>query len=399
MPRGRSGPSAEVRAFRRWVSEETVRQLRGDEPTRYPIAQGNDERDWLWEHAPCGYAHATPDGRLVHVNNTLLNWLGLDASNAYELSFADLLDDVSRDALFSELRPALRSSGRIEDAKVTLMCADGAQLAARVSALFERDEKGEPAGIRAVIDVESRPPPQSDARELELLQALQRTLIPAVPPAVPGLEVAVRYHPAVGEVGGDFFDIFEVVEDDWCVVLGDVSGKGIEAGIVTAEARHTVRSAALREPTPRGLLGALNRALYAEEQTRFCTVALARLQLSHDACVATISVGGHPFPLLVRHGTVTPMGRAGSLLGAFDEVAFHDVSIRLASGDSLVLYTDGVTEARDEFGQFFGEERMHAAIVTGGPSADEIADSVVESVLEFRTGSADDIALVVIRRP
>jgi sigma-B regulation protein RsbU (phosphoserine phosphatase) len=155
----------------------------------------------------------------------------------------------------------------------------------------------------------------------------------------------------------------------------------------------------LRERTPSGLLRALNTALLQDDHSRFCTVALARLQLGHDAPVVTISSGGHPFPLLLRHGTVTPLGHAGSLLGSFEDVEFHDVSIRLASGDALVLYTDGVTEARDEFGQFFGEARTHAAIVTAGPSADEIADCVMESVVEFRTGSADDIALVVIRRP
>lgn len=240
-------------------------------------------------------------------------------------------------------------------------------------------------------------PPSQHADEL--LHALQQTLIPAEPPAVPGLDVAAAYHPAQGEVGGDFYDVFEVAADDWCVVLGDVSGKGVDAAIVTSAARHAVRSAALREPIPSGLMTALNRALVAQDSSRFCTVVLARLQMSGDSWVATFTTGGHPFPLLARHGTVTKMGRPGSLLGVFDDVSFYDVSIRLAVGDALVLFTDGIIEARNASGELFGDERLHEAIIAAPPSAQGIVDTVLDRVLSYQAGrSSDDIAVVVIRR-
>ncbi|MEY2469791.1 MAG: phosphoserine phosphatase RsbU/P, partial [Actinomycetota bacterium] len=226
------------------------------------------------------------------------------------------------------------------------------------------------------------------------------TLIPPAPPSVPGLDVAAAYHPAQGEVGGDFYDVFEVADGDWCIVIGDVSGKGTGAAIVTSAARHAVRSSALREPVPSGLLTALNAVLVAHTTSRFCTVALLRLQRANDAWVATMTSGGHPYPLLVRQGTATRMGKPGSLLGMFDDVTFHDVSIKLAVGDALVIYTDGVIEARNGDGELFGEDRLHDAIVGASGSAQAILDAVVTRVLEFQGDRpSDDIALVVIRRP
>lgn len=411
-PSGRTSPSDEVIRFRNWVSEETIRQSKGEPPTRYPRAnEAALNRDWLWEHAPCGYACAAPDGRLTHVNATLRDWLGLDPM-AEPTDFVDLLDSKSRALLLESFRPELRGEGRVENARMTLLRSDGTPLDVLVNAVYEHDAAGHPSGIRAVVDLASRPTHgeelvlaeqragRSETRALELLQALQRTLIPAAPPSVRALDVATAYQPALGEVGGDFYDFFEVTPDDWCVVIGDVSGKGIEAGIVTAEARHAVRASALHARMPSELLDSLNSALLKQGNTRFCTAALARLQRVSDSWTVTLSTGGHPYPLLVRHGTVTDMGRPGSLLGVFEDVSFDDVSIKLARGDALVFYTDGVIEARDHNGEFFGDERMHAALVGAPPSAEAIADAVVDAVNSFQApGGADDVALVVIRRP
>lgn len=411
-PTGRTSPTDEVIRFRNWVSEETMRQSKGQPPTRYPRTdEAAVNRDWLWEHAPCGYACAAPDGRLTHVNATLRDWLGLDPM-AQPTDFVDLLDEASQALLVDIVRPELRGEGRIENTPMTLLRSDGSRLQVVVSAVYEHDAEGRPSGIRAVVDLAARPTHneelmlaeqragRSETRALELLQALQRTLIPAAPPSVRALDVATSYQPAIGEVGGDFYDVFEVTPDDWCLVIGDVSGKGIEAGIVTAEARHAVRASALHARTPSELLTSLNKALLKQGNTRFCTAALARLQHISDSWIVTLSTGGHPFPLLLRHGTVTRMGKPGSLLGVFDDVSFDDVSIKLASGDALVFYTDGVVEARDESGEFFGDDRMHAALVTAPASAEAIAHAVVDAVNTFQApGGADDVALVVIRRP
>lgn len=239
---------------------------------------------------------------------------------------------------------------------------------------------------------------ESEAQTAALIHALQQTLIPPTPPHVPGLDVAAVYRPALGEVGGDFYDVFEVAAGDWCIVIGDVSGKGTDAAIVTSTARHVVRSAALRHPEPRDLLHVLNTALLEHPTQRFCTVAVVRLRQIDGSWVAAMSSGGHPFPILTRQGSATKLGKPGSLVGLFAEVEFHDVSIKLAKGDSLVLYTDGIIEGRNHAGEFYGEERLHEALTRPEKSAEEVAGHAVDDALAFQASDArDDIAVVVIR--
>lgn len=400
-PRGAPGPSPEVLALRAWLRDEAWRQRQGQPPTPFPSDATIDPATWLWDQAPCGYATLTPEGCIGHANTTLLGWLGREADEIVGRFVTELLDAESRPAFTDKVLPTLRSAGHIQDVELILTRADGSPLDTQMSAVLERDGTGTPLAIRAVLDAAERR--NADGRGGEraqaLVRALQQTLIPPAPPAVPGLDVATAYHPGQGEVGGDFYDVFEVADGDWCVVLGDVSGKGVEAAILTSTARHAVRSAALREPAPSGLMRVLNDALLAKASSRFCTVALLRLQLTHGSWVATLTSGGHPFPLLVRHGAVTKMGRPGSLLGVFKDVAFHDVSIKLAAGDALVLYTDGITEARNEAGEFFGDQPMVDAIVGAAHSAQAMVDAVVSRVLDFQAGPSDDIALVVVRRP
>ena len=375
-PVRREAPSDEVVEFRRWLLNETRRQRNGEAPRRFgESGPPPDPFDWLLESASVGYAAVSADGTLHSINRALVSYLGLEYDPTGR-PFVELLAERSRDAF----DPLYEGEVALHFAKDTSpLVAQGRM----------RSEAGR---ARIVIELPSQ---HAEA----LLHALQQTLIPPAPPSVPGLDVAAVYQPAQGEVGGDFYDVFEVAADDWCVVLGDVSGKGVDAAIVTAAARHAVRSSALREPVPSGLMTALNRALVAQNSSRFCTVVLARLQRSSDSWVAMLTTGGHPFPLLVRHGTTTKMGRPGSLLGVFPDVNFYDVSIRLSVGDALVLFTDGIIEARNAEGELFGDERLHDAIISAPPSAQGIVDTVLDHVLGFQSGkAADDIAVVVIRR-
>lgn len=372
---GRTPPSAEVVEFRQWLVDETERQRAGAEPSRFrsvPVVV--DGVAWLLESASVGYVSVTPDGKVVAVNRALVEFLGRDVQPGQPL--VEHLAAPARegfDALWNG------------DCRLHFATASG-------SVTVQGRATNEGGITRIVVELPSQ---HAD----ELIHALQQTLIPPQPPSVPGLDVVAAYHPAQGEVGGDFYDVFEVAADDWCVVLGDVSGKGVDAAIVTSAARHAVRSAALREPVPSGLMTALNRALVAQNSSRFCTVVLARLQRQSESWVATFTTGGHPFPLLVRHGMATRMGKAGSLLGVFDDVGFFDVSIKLAVGDALVLFTDGIVEARNDAGELFGDDRLHEAVVSAPPTAQGIVDTVLEKVLAFQSGHAsDDIALVVIRR-
>jgi sigma-B regulation protein RsbU (phosphoserine phosphatase) len=227
-------------------------------------------------------------------------------------------------------------------------------------------------------------------------------LIPPVPPAIPHLDVAAGYRPAGAgdEVGGDFYDVFQVGDDDWVVVLGDVCGKGVDAAVVTAVARYTLRAAAVGTSGPAQALETLNEVLLRHETERFATVAMLRLRRIDGSWGATFASAGHPLPLLLRDGAAPePFGVAGSLAGVFRDADFHDADLVLSPGDALVIYTDGVTEGR-RGDEFFGERRLVETVATHAGSAGALAASLVDAVVAFQDGDTrDDVAVVAVRVP
>ena len=182
-----------------------------------------------------------------------------------------------------------------------------------------------------------------------IARTLQEGLLPDRLPALAGLEFAARFRPA-GDgsvIGGDFYDVLPR-PDGVDLVIGDVTGKGARAAALTGLVRHTVRTAARYEATPSGVLDVVNRTLVAErgESGRYCTVAFCRLDFNGHAR-ATLCCAGHPMPMVMRAGgTVERVGRPGSVLGWVEDPKLLDVEFELDGGESLVLYTDGVTEAR-----------------------------------------------------
>lgn len=226
---------------------------------------------------------------------------------------------------------------------------------------------------------------------------------PPVPTEIPGLEVAMACHAAgSGEVSGDFYDVFQIGPGDWMVAIGDVSGKGFDAAVLTVLVRDTIREAALRNPQPSLVLGSLNHWLLRRPTTRFCTAALLRLRRAGDCWKATLSVGGHPLPLMLEDGASDnpiAIGRPGTLIGAVQVAEYHDRDVLLAPGAQIVLYTDGVCEARREK-EFYGEDRLRALLVSRADSAATTTDAVLDDVLTFQSGQPrDDIAVVVLRVP
>jgi sigma-B regulation protein RsbU (phosphoserine phosphatase) len=217
------------------------------------------------------------------------------------------------------------------------------------------------------------------------------------------MRVAVRYRAAgeLNEVGGDFYDVFETIDARFAVAVGDVCGKGAKAAAITSLARHTLRAAAMHERLPSEALLMLNEALRRQElDTDFCTVAYAQLRPTPSGEVALLLAnGGHPPPLLLRAtGDVGPVGRPGTLLGVVPDPRLSDTALTLAPGDSLVLYTDGVTEARTSDGMF-GSERLEELVRScAGMRAAAIADVIERTVMDEQNGEArDDIAVLVLR--
>jgi serine phosphatase RsbU (regulator of sigma subunit) len=234
-----------------------------------------------------------------------------------------------------------------------------------------------------------------------IAQTLQRSLLPARTPAIPGVSVATRYQ-AVGrgnEVGGDFYDIWEIPGDGFGVAIGDVCGKGPAAAALTSLMRHTVRTASLHEPTPTRVLRVLNDGILRRvDADRFCTVLYAHIVPVDGGHRLRMSAGGHPLPYVIRRdGSVEQVGRPGLLLGVFPQIEVYDCDYTIAPGETVVMFTDGVTEHRGDDGMF-GEERLIDVLRRSrSGSAAQIADAIGEAVSGYSERPLlDDIAIVVL---
>ncbi|HEX2088255.1 MAG TPA: SpoIIE family protein phosphatase [Solirubrobacteraceae bacterium] len=242
---------------------------------------------------------------------------------------------------------------------------------------------------------------EADEQRTRLLETLQQTLLPPHLPSVPRLELGAAYRAGSEgvQVGGDFFDVFELEAGRWALVLGDVSGKGVEAAVQTASLRHATRAAGVRHRAPRDVVSALNDAMLRDtERGAFCTAIYATLDLEGDHVRVCLASAGHPLPLLVGDGEVRPVGRPGTLLGAFPATAAHQDEVALLPGQLLVLYTDGVTEARTPAG-LFGFDRLAAVLSDRrGTGAPEIAARIERAVIEATEGQVtDDLAVLAVR--
>ena len=180
--------------------------------------------------------------------------------------------------------------------------------------------------------------------------ALQETLLPPLLPFVSGVDLAARYRATTPEVsvGGDFYDVFRV-GDRWAAVIGDVCGTGPEAAAVTGIARYTVRALAGSTSSPGATLLALNDALLQQRsERRFLTALHLLFSVVDTASTSTSPAAGHPPPVLLRaDGSASLLDEPkGMLLGVFDDADVDDGTVHLDPGDSLVLFTDGVVEAR-----------------------------------------------------
>ncbi|WP_405651179.1 PP2C family protein-serine/threonine phosphatase [Streptomyces sp. RK9] len=228
------------------------------------------------------------------------------------------------------------------------------------------------------------------------------------PRRVDGVEYAVGHRPADGElgVGGDFVDISTAAEagGETHVVLGDVCGKGLEAAALTGRIRTTLRALHLLEPDHQRLLRALNAALLGADHSRFATLVLASVRRRGSAVTLRLTSAGHPPPLIVRRtGDVLAAPTHGTLIGALPEVFTRTYETTLRPGESCLLYSDGVTEAKGGplGADRFGEERLRAALAEcAGHPPEAVAERVQMLVADWLGGRRhDDIGLVVIAVP
>jgi serine phosphatase RsbU (regulator of sigma subunit)/anti-sigma regulatory factor (Ser/Thr protein kinase) len=237
------------------------------------------------------------------------------------------------------------------------------------------------------------------------VNALQTVLLPLALPDIDGVELAARYHSASPNVsvGGDFYDAVPLSDGSVVLTIGDVCGKGAEAASITGTSRDLLRMLVQDGLDLAAALRRLNRALAEHPSgSRFCTIALTRLERAGDELNIRICLAGHPEPVLLRaDGTTELVGVPGDLLGVLDddELTLTEVEVSFAVGDALVLYTDGVTERRDGvrmFGQYGVQTTLTAS---AGADAETLAANVERAAESFVDSELrDDLAILVIRR-
>ena len=300
---------------------------------------------------------------------------------------------LERTGAHSAIVAPIASRGRSLGAMTVVRFGDGRRYDTEDVALLE--ELGRRMG--AWLDTA-----QLYAERSYIAKTLQESLLPAQLPQIPGLTTAARFRAsgAGNEVGGDFYDLFQATGGNWSVVVGDVCGKGPDAAAVTALARYTLRADAMTDPRPSAGLRILNEALLRQrDDLRFATVVYVSVAPGNGGMHVDIASAGHPLPLVLRaDGTVEPVGKEGTLVGVVPDPDVRDAGAQLGKGDSLVLYTDGVTEARDDTG-ILGERRLRDILGScAGMDADAIATAIETAAVDMQPGGTrDDIAVVVLK--
>ncbi len=240
-------------------------------------------------------------------------------------------------------------------------------------------------------------------REVEIAQQVQQNLLPRAPASIPGLDCAAACRPA-RYVGGDYYDFIRRGESSVGLALGDISGKGVSAALLMASLQATLREQAeTHGDRVSAIMAGVNRRLCdSAGEGRFATLFYGVLDAGARALV--YANAGHNPPMLLRWTVgateVLRLPATGTIVGVFPEQRYGQRELALRQGDVLVLFSDGVTEAVNEAGEFFEEERLQELLVSmPGRPASEIRDRVLEEVARF-SGSApqaDDITLVVAR--
>ncbi|HEX5590305.1 MAG TPA: PP2C family protein-serine/threonine phosphatase [Candidatus Limnocylindrales bacterium] len=291
--------------------------------------------------------------------------------------------------------PARTHAVRLDDRVVGAVVGSDA-LTAELLALVARSLELILAGGRDLADA------ARVAQELAIGRRIQVALLPRRFPEVEGWTFAAEYEPA-REVGGDLFDAFRLRDrsDSVCLVVADVTGKGIPAALLMADVRALLHAAADNAVGPADALGRVNAILVQERVTSlFVTAALVMIDVGTGH--VRYASAGHEPPFVARcTGRIDRLDAAGPLLGAFGDAAFEDREDVLQPGDALVLYTDGITETRDERRRFYGEDRLldQLGLACGMPAA-TIVRAVTDDLRGFRGDAEafDDLTLLVVER-
>jgi sigma-B regulation protein RsbU (phosphoserine phosphatase) len=230
-------------------------------------------------------------------------------------------------------------------------------------------------------------------RELELARQMQLAIMPGAFPASDDFHVAARYVPMTS-VAGDLYDFLPAGERQAGLFIADVSGHGVPAALIASMVKMAAASQRKHAAHPAQLLSGMNAALCGNTQGQFVTAAYVHLDA--HARELRYAAAGHPAMLMLRNGVVTEVAENGLLLAASEDAAYSDKTLPIEPGDRLLLYTDGLVEARDGEGEIFGEESLTTALrSTAALGPDQAADRIVAAVSQWAKSQDDDLTVLV----
>ncbi len=305
----------------------------------------------------------------------------------------------------SVLNPILRDFGLRRLLGVPVLGTRGLLGVLHVGSLAPRDFTAEDIERLedAAVEVSRRLSERTEGNAHLAALALQRSLLPAAPPTIPGLDIAVRYLPADGALGGDWYDIFTLPSGKVGIVMGDVEGHGLHSAVAMGRLRSTLRAYALDHDDPAEVVHRLDRKLCHFEGTITATVVYAVTEPPFD--VVTICNAGHPAPLVSRPDlprAEAATRSAGLLLGLDPEIPRDTEDVKLSPGSALALFTDGLVERRHPTVAHPDPDLERLDLVLDSFAADDDAETACTRIIAQGLGDdsvEDDVALVVLRRP
>ena len=375
----------------------------------------------FWNTAPSGHVIAHPDGRIIRANATLARWLGYEPKALCDRAFTELLTVAGRILYDTHFGPLLGMGGDLNGVAVDVVTADGTRLPMFLTANVTAGADGKPELLQiTVVDASNR-----RAYERELLAArqqaqteqgrvrvfaetLRRALLPPLLSPPDGLEAADYYFTASDDdVGGDFYDLFPLTRTTWGFFLGDVAGKGAEAAVVTSLIRYTLRAAAVFDDDPVEVLHNLNTVInqkLRDARNRFSTLVYGKMTQRDNGFDVELASGGHPPPLLFyADGSAYYADTiGGQAVGITAEPHFVACRFRLGPGDTLMLYTDGLTEAGTGIGheRYDDEGALLRFAKTHAPTtASAIVDAARLLLEGLGAGVQDDAAVLAMGVP
>ena len=333
------------------------------------------------------------------------------AAHLDETVLPELLDQLDTETATDALREAVRTGAQVAlpapgDGFALPLVARGQQLGLLLVGRYP-DRQQDPEELAIVDDLARRFALAIDNARIHadrhrVAQTLQRSLLPPALPDVEGVGFGAEYVPTAGdaEVGGDFYDLVQMPDGRWLVVIGDVSGKGVQAATVTGLVRDVVR-VLVRDGRPiPDILARINETLVERGAGRYCTLAMAAVnRRAPGPLEVTLYLAGHDRPVLVgADGKASFVGTPGTALGLLPKIKSPGHTVSLAPGDTMIFYTDGITERR-RGAELFGVDRLRAAAGTlAGFDAATVATRLRAAAIAFSPEQPrDDIAILALR--